>query len=370
LDNITHTLFGATLARTPLGRAGRGTTAALLLASNAPDVDIVATAGGSLKYLEWHRGLTHGVFGVVGLGAITAGLVWLGRRIADRRGEAAPATPAAPFGALLAVSMAGVALHILMDLPTSYGTRLLSPFDWHWFGADWMPIVDIYLLMVMAASMFGRTTEAQRHTRAAIVLTLIAANYGLRAVTHHRALELAPRLFGPTLPELCDAPSPERLIDSWPRRTAPSPPTPGRRCLVEIAAMPSFTSPFQWRIIAQMSNAYELHDIDLLDKAFTDTEFASEAPWRLTLRYPNVWTPAVETAASTRLGQKFLAFSRFPAARTAVDAHGESTVRLTDVRFVGGMVALDQPAPRTGLFTATVRIAPDGRVVEEHLGAR
>jgi hypothetical protein len=48
LDNITHTLFGATLARTPLGRAGRGTTAALLLASNAPDVDIVATAGGSL----------------------------------------------------------------------------------------------------------------------------------------------------------------------------------------------------------------------------------------------------------------------------------------------------------------------------------
>ena len=60
LDNLTHTLFAATLARTPLARAGRGTTAALMLASNAPDIDIVATAGGAVKYLEWHRGPTHG----------------------------------------------------------------------------------------------------------------------------------------------------------------------------------------------------------------------------------------------------------------------------------------------------------------------
>jgi len=268
------------------------------------------------------------------------------------------------------VSMTGVLLHILMDLPTSYGTRVFSPFDWHWFAADWMPIVDIYLLMVLVASLFGRTTEAQRRRKAALVLAVMAANYGLRAVAHHQALGLAPRLFGPTLPELCDTPAAERLVDSWPRRSPPSPPMPGRRCLIEIAAMPSFTSPFRWRIIAQMSNAYEIHDIDLLDRAFTDAAYASEAPWRLTLRYPNVWTPAAHQAAMTPVAQKFLAFSRFPAARTAVDAQGAVTVRWTDIRFVGGVVALDQPAPRTGLFTATVRLAPDGRVLEERLGAR
>ena len=60
MDNLTHSLFGLTLARTPLGRAGRGTTAALLLASNAPDIDIVVTAGGSANYLAYHRGPTHG----------------------------------------------------------------------------------------------------------------------------------------------------------------------------------------------------------------------------------------------------------------------------------------------------------------------
>jgi hypothetical protein len=119
-----------------------------------------------------------------------------------------------------------------------------------------------------------------------------------------------------------------------------------------------------------MSNAYELHDIDLLDKAYTDTEYASEAPWRMALRYPNVWTPAVTQAAETRIGQKFLAFSRFPAARNAVDAHGVTTVRWTDVRFAGGVLSLDQPAPRTGLFTATVRTGPDGRVLDSFLGAR
>src|SRR5262249_30606398 len=382
LDNVTHTLVAATLARTKLARAGRGTTAALVLASNAPDIDILATAGGSLKYLEWHRGITHGPLGIARLGVIVAGLVWIGRRVRDRRlmsRAAAPSPsasdalantkPDASFGMLVAISILGVLVHVLMDLPTSYGTRLLSPFDWHWFGADWMPIVDIYLLMIVIASLFGRATPAQAQRKAMIVLVLVAADYGLRGATHRQALDLAPRLFGPTLPELCDTPSTTMpLIDSWPRRTPPSPPAPGRRCLVEIAAVPSFISPFRWRIIAQMSNAYEIHDIDLLNKEFTDTEFASEAPWRLTLRYPNVWTPGVQQAATTRLGQTFLGFSRFPAARTALDPRGVTTVRFTDVRFVGGVTGLDQPAPRGGLFTATVRIGVDGRVVEEVLG--
>src|SRR6202158_116940 len=83
LDNLTHSLFALTLARTPLGRAGRGTTAALLLASNAPDVDIVATAGGAINYLRWHRGPTHGPLGIISLGIATAGLVWAGRRVLD-----------------------------------------------------------------------------------------------------------------------------------------------------------------------------------------------------------------------------------------------------------------------------------------------
>src|SRR5436190_23863620 len=126
MDNVTHTLFAATLARTPLSRAGRGTTAALILASNAPDIDIVATAGGAVNYLSWHRGLSHGPLGVVGLGVVTAGLVWTGRLIYDQRRPthaaiptgrmgttAPPLEPAASFAMLLAVSDLGAPLRAL-----------------------------------------------------------------------------------------------------------------------------------------------------------------------------------------------------------------------------------------------------------------
>jgi membrane-bound metal-dependent hydrolase YbcI (DUF457 family) len=390
LDNLTHSLFAMTLARTPLSRAGRGTTAALILASNAPDIDILATAGGAVKYLEWHRGPTHGPLGMVGLSVIAAGLVWIGRRVYDRRvganaaaagGSRPPSRRAlavddhpadrpadASFGVLVAVSMIGTVLHVLMDLPTVYGTRPLSPFDWHWFSVDWMPILDIYLLTVFVIGLLGRPTPSQRRAKAAFVLLLMATNYGVRAASHHQALVVAPRLFGPTLPPPCDPPASDPgLLESWPRRSPPSNPSTGTRCLVEIAAMPSFTSPFKWRIIAQLSNAYEIHDIDLLDQRFRDPD-DGEALWRLTLRYPNVWTPAVQKAATSRLGQVFLGFSRYPAARSAIDPQGTTTVRWTDVRFAGGPFALDQPAPRVNMFTATVRVGPDGQVLEERLG--
>src|SRR5690242_15808647 len=78
VDNVTHTLFALTLARTPLGRAGRGATAALVIASNAPDADIVTASRGALSYLTWHRGPTHGLLGVVGLGIASGGLAWAG----------------------------------------------------------------------------------------------------------------------------------------------------------------------------------------------------------------------------------------------------------------------------------------------------
>src|SRR5215831_2293712 len=85
VDNLTHTLFGLTLARTPLGRSGRGVTTALVLASNVPDADIVMTASGNASYLQWHRGPTHGLLGIVVLGTLVALLVRAGQRIMDRR---------------------------------------------------------------------------------------------------------------------------------------------------------------------------------------------------------------------------------------------------------------------------------------------
>jgi len=367
MDNVTHTLFALTLARTPLRCAGRGTTVALVLASSAPDMDIVSSLTVPGGYLTWHRGPTHGPLGIVGLGIMVASLVWVVRRAIGRNADQ---EENAPFRMLVPIAIIGVLFHVLMDLPTSYGTRLLSPFNWHWYAIDWMPIIDIYLLFALAAGLlFGRMSASARRRNAAIVLALMAANYGIRAAAHHQALANAPRLFGPLLPQPCDPAAPEgRLVDSWPLPVTVGPPQTGTRCLVELVAIPTFFSPFRWRVIAHLSNAYEIHDINLLDARFRRPPSDSEVLWRTTLRFPNVWTPAVWTAASTHIGRTFLGFSRLAAARSVVDSTGTATVRWTDMRFIGNPTVPNQAAPRGDLFSAVVRIAPDGHVVEEQLG--
>src|SRR5262249_20833465 len=158
---------------------------------------------------------------------------WTGQRILDRR-EAkraastgaplspGPSQPTASFGMLAVIAMIGVCMHILMDLPTSYGVRPLSPFDWHWFSSDWMPIVGLYMLMARASGLFfGRGSEAARRRNAGIIFVLLAANYGVRGIAHHEALTVAPRLFGPLLPPPCEGPPPTRSpLDRWPRASS------------------------------------------------------------------------------------------------------------------------------------------------------
>jgi membrane-bound metal-dependent hydrolase YbcI (DUF457 family) len=368
LDNVTHTLFGATLARAAFGGTGRGTTTALVLASNAPDIDIVTTAGGALNYLAWHRGPTHGPLGIVGLGFATAALVWLGQRSLDREHR----TEHASYLTLAAVAMIGVVLHILMDLPTSYGTRLLSPFSWRWHAIDLMPIVDIYLLLVLITGLIvGWRTIALRRRLALAALAFMALDYGTRAVLHHAALGEAARVLAPVLAAPCSDAVRPAPIDRWPTETATTGTTPRdravHRCLMEIAAIPTFLSPFQWQIVARLSDSYQTLSLDLMDGP--RAEGAGDdppAPWRAAVRYPDQWTPAVLRAAGSRVGQVFLGFSRFPAASSVLNGDHTATVSWTDMRFAGFPAPV--PRPRSGLFTATVTVGQSGEVIAEQLG--
>ena len=265
---------------------------------------------------------------------------------------------------LVAVSIVGVLLHVLMDLPTSYGTRLLSPFNWHWFAADWMPIVDIYLLVALVA-VCSAGRRRQRRAKAAVVLLLMAANYGVRGVAHHEALVLAPRLFGPTLPPPCDPPArPQSVIDSWPRAGAAFEPA-ARQALPRRDGGDAVV-PVAVQLADHRADVERLRDPRHRPARSPFREPATDhAPWRLTLRFPNVWTPAVSGRAdASRPGVPRLLTL---AGRAIGDRReGITTVRWTDMRFAGGLA----PTSR-GRAPPVHRHRPDRRrrpLLEQFLG--
>jgi len=93
---------------------------------------------------------------------------------------------------------------------------------------------------------------------------------------------------------------------------------------------------------------------------------ASETSWRLAVRHPNQWTPVVATAARAHAAAVFLGFSRFPSVSSMVDGDGNATVVWGDMRFAMGGTA-DRRPQRPNIFTVTVRMDRDGRIVEESL---
>src|SRR5262249_38880139 len=152
--------------RAGLGRRTAGAMAVMLVATNAPDLDIVtAMTGGAVPYLAAHRGWTHGPLGVAGLSLLAAVIVWL---LLRRRAD--PVRRPALLD-VIGVALVGGCLHVLMDLPTSYGTRILTPFDRGWFAFDWMPIIEIYVwVLLFAGIVVMRVQRTRRQTIARAVL--------------------------------------------------------------------------------------------------------------------------------------------------------------------------------------------------------
>ena len=348
MDNLTHSLFGWTLARAGVGRGTPYATATLVLASNAPDADIVTAVFGGIDYLAAHRGPTHGPLGVVGLGVVTAGFVAAWARWRARRrdaGTGAGVVTRRSIARWWGLAMIGVAGHVLMDLPTAYGTRLLSPFSATWFAFDWMPIIDVWLwIALVAALVIGRATD-RRPRWAAIGLALMALDYAARAGLHQRALAHGAAFDAGGVHAPCAA---AQTLVAHPAPAAGPPGNPGG-CLA-AAALPTFGSPFTWRVVRQSATGYEISDRSVLDLA---------APPRST-RLTSDTGPDVGRARQTRAGQVYFDFARFPIARVAAGSPATS-VRLFDARFVG-LPANEALADMSTNLSIRVALPPAGTV--------
>lgn len=157
MDNLTHALVGATLAKAGAERATPLATATLVIAANAPDVDIFAYTHGQYFALSFRRGITHGLPALVVLPFVVAGIMlgwdrWVRRR---RRPDAEPARP----GAILLLSVIGLLTHPALDWMNTYGMRWLVPFDGAWTHGDALFIMDPWLWLGLGGAVFLSTSR-------------------------------------------------------------------------------------------------------------------------------------------------------------------------------------------------------------------
>ena len=153
MDNLTHTLVGAALSKSGVERITPLATATLVVAANAPDVDVLSYTQGQWFALSFRRGLTHGIPALIVLPWVVAGMMSLWDIGVRRRRH--PALSPARFSVLLLVSYVGVLTHPVLDWMNTYGMRWWLPFDGRWSYGDSLFIVDpwLWLLLGVAVAM-------------------------------------------------------------------------------------------------------------------------------------------------------------------------------------------------------------------------
>jgi inner membrane protein len=297
MDNLTHTLTGVVMSRAGLNRWYSHPTALLMLAANAPDIDIVAALGGSFNYFMNHRGITHSIF-TAPLMAILPVLVVCACTRTMRGWKAA-----------YLISLIGVLSHLLLDWTNTYGIRLLLPFSSQWFRADINNIVDLWIwgvfLIAAIGPVLGRLVSSEIGAKpgsgrglAWFAISFLALYDFGRYLLHQRALD---------------------MLNS--RVYHGAPPT-------RTGAFPaSEVNPWRW------SGWVELPDSSMHFSMNLRAEFDPTAPDR-TFYKPEP-SPALDAARQAFTVKKFLEFAPYPLWRVVPlpDPDGAKRVDVRDWRF-------------------------------------
>jgi inner membrane protein len=317
MDNVTHTLTGLMLARSGIGGGKKGAAVMMMLAANAPDLDVVGGMRGALSYLEIHRGYAHSL-ACAPLVALAPLL--LARLVARAR---------ISIGAYVAC-LIGVLSHLLLDWTNVYGIRLLLPFSARWLRLDITDIIDPWILVILigavAAPAFVGLVSSEVASRkvappvrgwALVALAAVLLYEGNRWVLHERATAiLGAHVYGA----------------DW----AP----------VRVSAMPNRINPWLWRGIVEGRGFVVEVPVDLwggdFDPGTGRIDFTAQA------------APDMAIARKTDAFRVFASFDQVPFWRVSPILDG-SKVELIDLRF---------GSPRQPGFEAVATLDQSGAVLD------
>jgi inner membrane protein len=307
MDNVTHSLVGLMLGRV----TGRN-VAMMVVAANLPDIDIVSWAGGTLTYLELHRGIAHALISAPVLALIPM-LLFRSRNWQS-----------------YAACLVGVLSHVLLDWTNVYGIRLLLPFSARWLHLDITDVVDpwilLALLLAIAAPALAGLVSSEIGAKKSFgvkrgwawaALVFLLAYEGGRFAAHQRALAVMSA----------------RLYEGKPA--------------TRLSAIPNRWTPFHWRGVAEGEGYVVDVPVDL------NTEFD---PSEGRVEYAS---PSNEAALKTRPFEVFGKFNQLPFWKAEKLAAGTTRVELIDLRF---------GTPEQPGFVATAIVDASGAVKESRFG--
>jgi inner membrane protein len=315
MDSITHTLTGAVIARAiDDEKIGNWGTIAGLSMGFFPDTDFVLGLFNRQFYLEYHRDFTHSLLLIPFYALFFS---WIFVKISKRP----------YFWSFYKICLPVLVSHVILDLLTSYGTMIFSPFFEHRFSWDLVFIVDlIFSGIIFFPFLFSFFWERRARwvCRGSIIALAIYIFFCL--VQHHRAVELT-KSFAKDLME----------------------------DVVQVASLPQPLSPFRWANYIETKDKVYQGFVDLVRKGDALTvdrqcESISDVSFFEKLRkfgslyqrpekiqYQS-WqklngSPWVEKALETDGVKFYYWFARFPVVKSVNSRDGRHRVEFMDVRF-------------------------------------
>ena len=315
MDSITHTLTGAVIAKAiDDEKIGNWGTVAGLAMGFFPDTDFVLGLFNRQFYLEYHRDFTHS-FLLIPFYALF--FSWVFVKISRRP----------YFWSFYKICLPVLVSHVILDLLTSYGTMIFSPFFEHRFSWDLIYIIDLIfsgiIVFPLLVSLFWKRRARWIYRGSLIGITFYILFCWIQ---HDQAIHLT-KTFAQSLNEE----------------------------ILQVASLPQPLSPFRWANYVETKDKVYQGFVDLLRKEYARTvgvqaESISDASFFEKLRRLDSlfqspekiqyrsWqklngSPWVEKALATDGVKFYYWFARFPVVESVNSKDGRHRVEFMDIRF-------------------------------------
>lgn len=336
MEPVTHFLTGACMGRAGFNRYSKWATASMVLAAEAPDLDVFYSWAKGPEGFGHHRGYTHTFIGMPVMAALVVAFLYGLYRWRKRKH---PDMAAPRWSVLYGLALLAGFSHILLDFTNNYGVVPFMPFSHRWMSWDivfiYEPLIWLFLLAgLVLPALFGLITQEvgykkpkyRGRTGAIVALALVVALWGVRDYEHRKAV------------------------------TAMSEVTYHGVDALSISAYPYPTNFLKWYGVAETPAFYEVMNID-------SSQGVVDPDNRARVYYKPQQTAITDAADRSPLGRMYLWWAKYPLQETETElGPGDRVegylVHFSDMRFrypgrtrsaLGAWVELDKDLRVVGM---------------------